>query len=65
MDNIAKQEFHLRDLETKSVTLFPSRAQIVRQIKDLQLTVSSTLTSILTLSQPHLRFSPIYLLLRL
>ncbi|KAH8651023.1 hypothetical protein BX600DRAFT_441470 [Xylariales sp. PMI_506] len=32
-----KQEFHVRDLETRSVTLFPSRAQIVRDIKDVGL----------------------------
>ncbi|PKS05961.1 hypothetical protein jhhlp_007794 [Lomentospora prolificans] len=38
MDNVAKQEFNLRDLDTKSVTLFPSRAQIVREVKSLQLT---------------------------
>ncbi|SPO01470.1 uncharacterized protein DNG_04143 [Cephalotrichum gorgonifer] len=35
--DIPKQEFNLRNLPTKSVTLFPSRAQIVREIKDLQL----------------------------
>ena len=40
MDNVVKQELNLRDLDTKSVTLFPSRAQIVREVKDLQLAVS-------------------------
>lgn len=34
-----KQEFNLRDLGTKSVTLFPSRAQIVRELKDVHLAV--------------------------
>lgn len=35
-----KQDFNLRDLGTKSVTLFPSRAQIVRELKDVHLAVS-------------------------
>lgn len=43
MDNVVKQELNLRDLDTKSVTLFPSRAQIVREVKDLQLAVSISL----------------------
>jgi len=32
-----KQEYRVRDLPTKSVTLYPSRAQIVREIKDVVL----------------------------
>ncbi|SPQ23869.1 1b4e9f36-a589-48ea-98f2-e1969fde7dbd [Thermothielavioides terrestris] len=37
MDGPHKQEFHVRNLPTRSVTLFPSRAQIVRDIKDVTL----------------------------
>ncbi|CAK7263954.1 hypothetical protein SEPCBS57363_000836 [Sporothrix epigloea] len=37
MDSIHKQEFRVRDLPTRTVTLFPSRAQIVRDIKDVTL----------------------------
>lgn len=38
--DVTKQEFNLRDLGTKSVTLFPSRAQVVRELKDVHLAVS-------------------------
>ena len=41
MDTVTKKEYNIRDLGTKSVTLFPTRAQIVREIKDLQLAVRS------------------------
>lgn len=41
MDAIHKQEFRVRDLPTRTVTLFPSRAQVVRDIKDVSLKVSS------------------------
>jgi hypothetical protein len=34
-----KQEYRIRDLSTRSVTLFPSRAQVVRDIKDVTLKV--------------------------
>ncbi|KAK4198000.1 hypothetical protein QBC40DRAFT_284579, partial [Triangularia verruculosa] len=37
MDSLHKQEFHLRELPTRSVTLFPTRAQIVRDIKEVAL----------------------------
>lgn len=37
MDNTHKQEYHIRDLATRSVTLFPSRAQVVREIKNVLL----------------------------
>ncbi|CAK7210891.1 hypothetical protein SCUCBS95973_000943 [Sporothrix curviconia] len=37
MDAVHKQEFRVRDLQTRTVTLFPSRAQIVRDIKDVSL----------------------------
>lgn len=40
MDTIHKQEFRVRDLPTRTVTLFPSRAQVVRDIKDVSLKVS-------------------------
>jgi hypothetical protein len=39
MDSLPKQEYRIRDLPTKSVTLFPTRAQIVREIKDVTLRV--------------------------
>lgn len=41
MDSVPKQEYRIRDLPTKSVTLFPTRAQIVREIKDVTLRVRS------------------------
>lgn len=37
MDDLHKQEFRVRDLPTRSVTLFPTRAQVVRDIKDVPL----------------------------
>ncbi|KAK8105034.1 hypothetical protein PG999_008393 [Apiospora kogelbergensis] len=37
MDATHKQEYRIRELETRSVTLFPGRAQIYRQIKDVPL----------------------------
>jgi hypothetical protein len=33
-------EYHIRDLTTRSVTLFPSRARIVRDLKEVPLKVS-------------------------
>ncbi|KAM7188888.1 protein of unknown function (DUF4139) domain containing protein [Naviculisporaceae sp. PSN 640] len=37
MDTVHKQEYRIRDLSTRSVTLFPTRAQVVREIKDVVL----------------------------
>ncbi|KAK8128926.1 hypothetical protein PG984_010034 [Apiospora sp. TS-2023a] len=37
MDVTHKQEYRIRELETRSVTLFPGRAQVFRQIKDVPL----------------------------
>ncbi|KAK4185712.1 hypothetical protein QBC35DRAFT_476125 [Podospora australis] len=37
MDTLHKQEVRVRDLPTRSVTLFPTRAQVVRDIKDVAL----------------------------
>lgn len=37
MEAIHKQEYQLRDLPTRTVTLFPSRAQVVRDIKNVAL----------------------------
>ncbi|EAQ88343.1 hypothetical protein CHGG_04962 [Chaetomium globosum CBS 148.51] len=37
MDGPYKQDFHVRNLPTRSVTLFPTRAQIVREIKQVSL----------------------------
>ena len=39
-DTSHKVEYRIRDLATRSVTLFPSRAQVVREIKDVPLKVS-------------------------
>lgn len=39
MDTAHKQEYKVRDLTTRSVTLFPSRAQVVRELKDVSLKV--------------------------
>ncbi|TVY24310.1 Protein F37C4.5, partial [Lachnellula hyalina] len=36
-DEIHKQEFRIRDLTTRSVLLFPTRAQIIRDIKEITL----------------------------
>jgi len=33
-------EYHIRDLTTRSITLFPSRARIVRDLKEVPLKVS-------------------------
>ncbi len=38
-DTPHKQEFRIRDLSTRSVVLFPTRAQIIREIKDITLLV--------------------------
>lgn len=40
MDTVHKQEYRIRDLPTRSVTLFPTRAQVLRDIKDVPLKVS-------------------------
>lgn len=37
MEGLHKREYLLRNLPTRSVTLFPSRAQIVHDIKDATL----------------------------
>ncbi|KAK4213056.1 hypothetical protein QBC37DRAFT_423659 [Rhypophila decipiens] len=37
MDTVHKQEYRIRDLSTRSVTLFPTRAQVVREIKNVSL----------------------------
>lgn len=39
MDAIQKLEYRVRDLPTRSITLFPTRAQVVRNIKDVNLKV--------------------------
>jgi len=44
MEGPHKQEFHVRDLPTRSVTLFPNRAQVVREIKNITLKVSLSLS---------------------
>ncbi|KAH8882563.1 hypothetical protein GQ53DRAFT_753611 [Thozetella sp. PMI_491] len=37
MEETNKVEYRVRDLPTRSVTLFPSRAQVIREIKDVPL----------------------------
>ena len=39
-ENIYKQKFNIRNLLTRSVTLYPSRAQITRDIDEITLKVS-------------------------
>lgn len=36
-DTVHKQEFRIRDLATRSVLLFPTRAQVIRDIKEITL----------------------------
>ena len=38
-EDILKQEFMIRNLQTRSVTLYPARAQVVRDLKDIILKV--------------------------
>ena len=44
--NANVQIFEIRDLSTQTVTFFPDRAQIVRQIKDITLEVGLTLRAL-------------------
>ena len=39
-EGIHKQDFNVRNVKTRSVTLYPSRAHIVREIDDIRLEVS-------------------------
>jgi hypothetical protein len=43
MDSLNKKEYKIRDLPTKAVTLFPTRAQVTREIKDVALKVGNYL----------------------
>lgn len=38
-ENIHKQEFTVRNLQTRNVTFYPTRAHIVRDINDITLKV--------------------------
>ena len=40
-EQVHKQEFLVRDLSTSSVTFFPARANIVRDIRDVALKVGN------------------------
>lgn len=40
MDRSNKLEYKIRDLGTRAVTLFPTQAQVTREIKDVRLKVS-------------------------
>ncbi|KAI0131804.1 hypothetical protein BJ170DRAFT_679706 [Xylariales sp. AK1849] len=50
MDPVNEQVYQIRDLGTHSVTLFPSRAQIVRKINDVPLKAGSNQITIIGLS---------------
>lgn len=50
MDTVSKQEFRVRDLSTRTVTLFPTRAQVVRDIKNVVLKPGANEITILGLS---------------
>ena len=50
MDSITKVEYNVRNLSTRSVTLFPTRAQVFRDIKDVPLHPGTNEISILGLS---------------
>ena len=39
-EGIYKQDFNVRNVTTRSVTLYPSRAHIIREINDITLKVS-------------------------
>lgn len=40
---VYKQEFNIRNVATRSVTLYPARAQVVRDIRDISLKVHHAL----------------------
>ncbi|KAK7955760.1 uncharacterized protein PG986_004982 [Apiospora aurea] len=50
MDVTHKQEYRIRELETRSVTLFPGRAQVHRQIKDVPLKAGENQITIIGLT---------------
>ncbi|KAF6843007.1 mucoidy inhibitor-like protein [Colletotrichum musicola] len=50
MESLYKKQYHVRDLTTRSVTLFPNRAQVVRDLKDLQLKPGTNEVTILGLT---------------
>ncbi|KAF6785538.1 mucoidy inhibitor-like protein [Colletotrichum sojae] len=50
MESLNKKQYHVRDLTTRSVTLFPNRAQVVRDLKDLQLKPGTNEVTILGLT---------------
>lgn len=41
-ENVHKKEIHIRDVATRSVTFYPRRAQVVRDIENVVLKVSFT-----------------------
>lgn len=44
-EDIHKQEFQIRNLLTNSVTLYPTRAQVVRDINDITLKVGAHIST--------------------
>lgn len=50
-ENVNKQEFHIRDLLTRSVTFYPASAHVVRDISDIVLKVTDVLSSELLKSE--------------
>lgn len=41
MADVHSCKYHVRDLATRSVTLFPTQAQVIRDVKNVQLKVPS------------------------
>ena len=41
-DEIPKQEFIVRNLQTRSVTLYPTKAHVIRDIKEISLKARPT-----------------------
>lgn len=42
--NVYKQEFSIRNLSTRSVTLYPARAHVIRDIDEIVLKVRSVIS---------------------
>ncbi len=44
--NVYKQEFSIRNLSTRSVTLYPARAHVIRDVNEIVLKVCSFISVI-------------------
>ena len=57
-DEVHKQEFFIRDLPTRSVILYPTRAEIVRDISNVKLKVCRHfILSLFSISLLHLELA--------